>query len=94
MCSKNTSNGCLSASWIVSIHENSHQHAPSLVSFLALSLAPWLGVGEPEQRASFKDTTSQSKGFPGGSAVKNLPANARDMDSIPALERSSLVILA
>ena len=29
-----------------------------------------------------------SLGFPGGSAVKNLPAKAGDMDSIPGLGRS------
>ena len=28
------------------------------------------------------------KGFPGGSVVKNLPANAGDMGSIPGLGRS------
>ena len=28
-------------------------------------------------------------GFPGGSLVKNLPANAEDMDTIPGLARSS-----
>ena len=28
-------------------------------------------------------------GFPGGSAVKNLPANAEDVDSVPGLGRSS-----
>ena len=28
------------------------------------------------------------RGFPGGSVVKNLPANAGDMDLIPELERS------
>ena len=27
-------------------------------------------------------------GFPGGSVVKNLPANAKDVGSIPGLERS------
>ena len=27
-------------------------------------------------------------GFPGGSAIKNLPANAGDMGSIPGWERS------
>ena len=27
------------------------------------------------------------QGFPGGSVVKNLPANARDTDLIPALGR-------
>ena len=30
-----------------------------------------------------------TKGFPDGLAVKNLPANARDMSSIPGLGRSS-----
>ena len=29
------------------------------------------------------------EGFPGGSVVKNSPANPRDMGSIPGLERSS-----
>ena len=29
------------------------------------------------------------KGFPGGSAIKNLPANAGDVGSIPGLGRSS-----
>ena len=28
------------------------------------------------------------KGFPGGSVVKNLPANAGDRDSVPGLGRS------
>ena len=34
---------------------------------------------------------NKTKDFPGGSVVKNLPANAgdaKDMDSIPGLERS------
>ena len=30
-----------------------------------------------------------SEGFPGGSVVKNMPANARDMGLIPGLGRSS-----
>ena len=30
----------------------------------------------------------KAKGFPGGSMVKNLPANAGDMGLIPGLERS------
>ena len=29
----------------------------------------------------------QRQDFPGGPVVKNLPANARDMGSIPGLER-------
>ena len=32
----------------------------------------------------------ESKGFPGGSGVKNPPASAGDMDSIPDLERSHI----
>ena len=32
---------------------------------------------------------THATGFPGGSLVKNLPANAEDMDSIPGLARSS-----
>ena len=30
----------------------------------------------------------KDQGFPGGSVVKNLPANARDLSSIPGLGRS------
>ena len=30
-------------------------------------------------------------GFPGGSVVKNLPANARDMGAIPGLGRSHIL---
>ena len=30
----------------------------------------------------------QGLGFPGGTVVKNLPANTRDMGSIPRLEKS------
>ena len=32
--------------------------------------------------------TKKNQGFPGGSVVKNLPANARDSDLIPCLGRS------
>ena len=32
--------------------------------------------------------SSQKRGFPGGSAVKNPPANAGDVGSIPGLGRS------
>ena len=35
-----------------------------------------------------KQHLSSCKGFPGGSSVKNLPANAGDMGSIPGLGRS------
>ena len=31
-----------------------------------------------------------SRGFPGGAVVKNLPANAGDMSSIPGPERSHM----
>ena len=34
------------------------------------------------------DFSSPLEGFPGGSVVKNSPANARDMGSIPGSERS------
>ena len=39
----------------------------------------------------FKDLVKKKKrlGFPGGSAVKNLPANAGDEGSVPGLGRSS-----
>ena len=37
----------------------------------------------------FYNTLKISKGFPGGSVVKNLPANEGDVGSIPELERSS-----
>ena len=33
--------------------------------------------------------TCMYMGFPGGSVVKNLPANARDMGSVPGSRRSS-----
>ena len=32
------------------------------------------------------------RGFPGGSVVKNLPANAGDMSLIPDLERSHMLL--
>ena len=34
----------------------------------------------------------KSKGFSGGSVVKNLPANAGDMGSIPGLGRSHMLL--
>ena len=34
-------------------------------------------------------TNRNNRGFPGGSAVKNPPANAADVGSIPGLGRSS-----
>ena len=37
---------------------------------------------------SFKN---KFKGFPGGSVVKNMPANAGDMSSIPGLGRSHML---
>ena len=35
-----------------------------------------------------RDNLAISKGFPGGLVVKNLPANAGDVDSIPGSGRS------
>ena len=32
----------------------------------------------------------KEKGFPGGTVVENLPANAQDMGSSPGLERSHM----
>ena len=37
---------------------------------------------------SFADVQSSVEGFPGGSMVKNLPASARDLGSIPMSGRS------
>ena len=37
---------------------------------------------------TFWQLANFSKGFPGGSVVKNLPASARDSGSIPGLGRS------
>ena len=34
---------------------------------------------------------NKSQGFPGGSVVKNLPANEGDMGSIPGLERALML---
>ena len=36
-----------------------------------------------------KEVLHFKRGFPGGSAVKNLPANSGDMASIPGSEKSS-----
>ena len=49
-----------------------------------------LGVPEilPWCFKNFRLQYSQVWGFPGGSAVKNRPANARDSVSTPGLERS------
>ena len=43
--------------------------------------------GDLKTKKSQQHLTS-CEGFPGGSAVKNLPANAGDMGSIPGLGRS------
>ena len=63
-------------------------------------LSPWPGFKAPEASAAKtwhpnieQSGNSQvfkmnfSKGFPSGSVVKNLPANAGDMGSIPGLRR-------
>ena len=40
-------------------------------------------------RQEFLKTTLRVRvGFPGGSVIKNLPANAKDMNLIPGLRRS------
>ena len=41
------------------------------------------------QVCTYDHCTSVTGGFPGGSVVKNLPANAGDMGSIPGWRRSS-----
>ena len=44
----------------------------------------------PSRRVSniiYKDYTLETKGFPGGSVVKNLPANAGNVDLIPGSGR-------
>ena len=48
-------------------------------------------MGYSDQRSQNEDTNRSNvdKGFPGGSVVKNPPANARDLGSIPGLGRSS-----
>ena len=44
----------------------------------------WTALGQkPQQRCSFFFFIKQEEGFPGGSVVKNLPANVGDMDSVP-----------
>ena len=40
------------------------------------------------QNQKKKKKLMQDQGFPGGSVVKNLPANAGDMGSIPGPQRS------
>ena len=44
-------------------------------------------IGPYKMKLFFRDTYIYTLGFPGGSVVKNQPANARDMDSIPGLGR-------
>ena len=48
-------------------------------------------MGYSDQRSQNEDSNRSNvdKGFPGGSVVKNPPANARDLGSIPGLGRSS-----
>ena len=43
-------------------------------------------------RLSIKASESSERDFPGGSVVKNLPANAEDTDSIPGLGRSHVPV--
>ena len=47
--------------------------------------------GMKRQKSLTRTVLSDTRGFPGGTVVKNLPVNAgdvRDMGSIPGLERS------
>ena len=44
-----------------------------------------------EDRGSSPYQSSNSEGFLGGSVIKNLPANAGDMSSIPGLGRSHVL---
>ena len=37
---------------------------------------------------NFKNSSNILRGFPGGSVIKNLPANVRDTGSVPELRRS------
>ena len=48
-------------------------------------------MGYSDQRSQNEDSNRSNvdKGFPGGSVVKNPPASARDLGSIPGLGRSS-----
>ena len=48
----------------------------------------WRDFGSPNQGIS--SLKSDFQGFPGGSVVKNLPANAGQTDSIPHLGRSHM----
>ena len=43
-----------------------------------------------EMGLSIKASESSERDFPGGSVVKNLPANAEDTGSIPGLGRSHM----
>ena len=44
-----------------------------------------------EANISKQEVKSHISGFPGGSVVKNLPANARDIGSIPGPGRSHML---
>ena len=51
----------------------------------------WTALGQkPQQRCSFFFFIKQEEGFPGGSVVKNTPANAGDTCSIPGPGRSHM----
>ena len=62
--------------------------------------AAWFGKNAQLKRMKFKETKlaiwykgrseTTTEGFPDGSVVKNLPANAGDMDSIPGLGQSHM----
>ena len=43
----------------------------------------FVSVGDSQARSSFNFKPSEWRGFPRGSVLKNLPADARDMGLIP-----------
>ena len=67
-----------SGSWVKSLHESKASHSVSVPVFLSLFLF-------------FKMTSISWLGFPGGSVVKNMPADAGDAgdaSSVPGLGMS------
>ena len=63
-------------SWVKSLHESKASHPVSVPVSLSLFLF------------FFKMTSISWLGFPGGSVVKNMPANAGDAGSVPGLGMS------
>ena len=59
----------------------------AMTGFLGTPSIPWQ-VSLCFSSLSFAPNSICHRGSPGGSEVKNLPANARDMSSVPECERS------